>query len=91
MTPETLREMMKNDDAELRRAAVLAAAMKDDKAHVPDLIARLADDDELVVRAARAGLKSLSDGRDFGPPPGATRLQRETSAKAWREWWAGRK
>src|SRR5438445_2279007 len=41
MTPETLRTMMKADDAELRRAAVLAAAMKDDPAHIPDLIERL--------------------------------------------------
>src|SRR5262249_14750676 len=87
MTPETLREMMKSDDAELRRGAVLAAAMKDDQAHVPDLIGRLSDDEELVVRAARAGLKSLSGGQDFGPQPGASKAEREAAAKAWKQWW----
>ena len=91
MTPDTLRAMMTADDPELRRGAVLAAAMKDDKAHVPDLIDRLLDDDDLVVRAARAGLKSLSGGKDFGPQPGATRLERDTAAKGWRQWWAAQK
>src|SRR5439155_20126534 len=43
MSPETLRGMLKADDVELRRAAALACAMKDDKAHVPDLIDRLTD------------------------------------------------
>jgi hypothetical protein len=91
MSPDTLRQMMKADDPELRRGAVLAAAMKDDKAHVPDLIDRVLDEDDLVVRAARAGLKSLSDGKDFGPAAGATRLEREAAAKNWRQWWAGQK
>jgi hypothetical protein len=92
MSPETLREMMKSDDPELRRAAVLAAAMKDDRSHVPDLIDRIKkDDDESVVRAARAGLKSLSGGQDFGPAPEATKADREAAAKAWRDWWAKQK
>jgi hypothetical protein len=92
MSPETLREMMKATDPELRRAAVLAAAMKDDKSHVPDLINRIEkDDDESVVRAARAGLKSLSGGQDFGPAPGATKADRDAAAKAWRDWWAKQK
>jgi HEAT repeat protein len=90
MTAETLRGMMTGDDAELRRAAVLAAAMKDDKAHVPDLIGRLTDDEDIVSRAASAGLKSLT-GQDFGPPPGATRDDRKMAAEAWRQWWAKQK
>jgi HEAT repeat protein len=77
---------MKGTDPELRRGAVLAAAMKDDKAYIPDLIARITDDEELVVRAARAGLKSLSDGKDFGPRSGSSKAEREAAAKAWRDW-----
>ena len=48
MSAETLRAMLKSDDVEVRRAATLACGMKDDKAHVPDLIDRLADDEEIV-------------------------------------------
>ena len=70
MTPETLRSMMKDKEGELRRGAVLAMAMKDDQAHLPDLITALLDEEEPVVRAARAGLKAIS-GEDFGPKPGA--------------------
>ncbi|MDB5307533.1 MAG: hypothetical protein JWO38_1735 [Gemmataceae bacterium] len=90
MTAESLRGMVKSDDPELRRGAVLACAMKDDKTHVPDLIDRLADDEEIVVRAARAGLKSLTS-QDFGPAAGATKDQRKAAADAWRAWWAKQK
>ncbi|HEX4607586.1 MAG TPA: HEAT repeat domain-containing protein [Urbifossiella sp.] len=91
MAADTLRGMMTGPDAELRRGAVLAAAMRDDKDHVPDLIARLADDEELVVRAARAGLRSLAGGRaDLGPEPNSTAAQRRAAAAAWRAWWAAR-
>ncbi|MBN9521354.1 HEAT repeat domain-containing protein [bacterium] len=90
MNAETLRGMMTNSDAELRRGAVLAAAMRDDKAHVPDLIERITDADELVVRAARAGLRSLTE-QDFGPQPGATQTERTQAAAAWRNWWVRQK
>jgi len=86
MNADTLREMMKGRDPELRRGAALAAAMKDDKSLIPDLIDRLLDDEEFVARAARAGLKSLSEGKDFGPANGASKSEREAAAKAWREW-----
>ena len=85
MTGETLRTMVKDEDAELRRGAALAMAMKDDKTHLPDLIAALLDDEEIVVRAAKAGLKNLS-GQDFGPAPGANLTDRTHAAKAWLEW-----
>lgn len=91
MTADTLRTMMRADDPELRRGAVLGAAMKDDAAHIPDLIDRLSDTEDLVVRAARAGLKSLSGGRDFGPETGATKAQRTAAAAAWRAWWQKQK
>jgi len=91
MSPETLRGMLKADDVELRRAAALACAMKDDKAHVPDLIDRLTDDEEMVVRAARAGLKSLSGGQDFGPDLGSTKLDVAIAVEEWKAWWAKQK
>jgi len=90
MSAESLRGMTTADDVELRRGAVLACAMKDDKAHVPDLIDRLADADDLVVRAARAGLKSLT-AQDFGPTPGATKDERTAATAAWKAWWAKQK
>ena len=92
MTADTLRTMLTHDAAELRRAAALACAMKDDKGHVPDLIDRLTDDEDVVVRAARAGVKSLTGGKiDFGPEPGSSAAQRKTAAAAWKSWWATQK
>jgi HEAT repeat protein len=85
MTAETLRSMMKDKEVELRRGAVLAMAMKDDKAHIPDLITALLDEEESVVRAARAGLKAVS-GEDFGPKLGASLADRAAAAKAWLDW-----
>ncbi len=67
MTARTLREMLRDPETELRRAACLACGMKEDKGFAPDLIGRLTDPSEYVVRAARASLKSLTDGNDFGP------------------------
>lgn len=91
MSATTLKGMMGSEDAEWRRGAVLAAAMRDDKAHVPDLIDRLTDDDAAVVRAAHAGLKSLTS-EDFGPKNvDATKAERQAAASAWRAWWARQK
>jgi hypothetical protein len=87
MTTDTLRRYLTDRDPELRRAASLAAAMKDDKALVRDLIDRITDIDEFVVRAARAGLKSLTD-RDFGPPPEASDEQKMQAQKEWLTWFA---
>ncbi len=78
MTPISLRGMLKAEDIELRRGAALACAMKDDKNHIPDLIDALSDKNEAVAKAARAGLKSLTE-KDFA------------TANEWREWYASRK
>jgi len=92
MSPETLRGMLKSEEVELRRAAALACAMKDDKTHAADLIERLtADDEEVVIRAARAGLKSLSGGQDFGPETGSSKTDRALAAEEWKAWWAKQK
>ncbi|MFM8272710.1 MAG: hypothetical protein ACKODX_10305 [Gemmata sp.] len=90
MTPATLRTMLKADPAELRRAAALACAMKDDKDHVPDLIELITDKDDAVARAAKAGLKSLT-GKDFGPGASPTADQKAAAATAWRAWYAAEK
>ena len=87
MSADTLRAMLKSGDAEVRRAAALACAMKEEWAHIPDLIDRLTDDEEFVARTAKAGLKSLT-GQDLGPANGAPKDQRKAAAAAWRAWWA---
>jgi hypothetical protein len=86
MTAATLREELKDDDPEIRRAAALACAMKDDKSHVPDLIPLLEDREPLVGRAAHAALKSLT-GKDFGPEANASRQDTAKAATAWKEWY----
>jgi hypothetical protein len=86
MTAETLRRQMKDSDPELRRGAVLAAAMKEDKAHVPDLIDRITDPADIVVRAARAGLKSLTS-KDFGPNAGADEAAKAKAKADWNRWY----
>jgi hypothetical protein len=82
-TAATIRGNLRSDDPELRRAACLAAAMKDDKGFVPDLIIRITDPADLVVRAARAGLKSLT-GLDHGPQPNADDAAKQKAQADWR-------
>jgi hypothetical protein len=86
MTPQYLRAILKEQDPELRRAACLACAAKDDKGHIPDLIDRIVDESDLVVRAARAGLRSLT-GKDFGPPGGSDMAWRKKSKSDWDRWY----
>lgn len=90
MNPATLRAMMKEEQPELRRAAALACAMKDDKQHVPDLIELITDPNDSVTLAAKAGLKSLT-GKDFGPPATASAGQKALAATAWKEWYEKQK
>ncbi len=70
----------------MSHAAALACAMKDERARVPDLIPLLEDAEPHVVRAAHAGLKSLTD-QDFGPGRGASTAERAAAARKWRAWW----
>jgi len=87
MTAVTLRAELKDDDPEIRRAASLACAMKDDKNHIPDLIPLLDDPEPLVARAAHASLKSLAN-QDFGPAKNASDKDRAQAIEAWKAWWA---
>jgi hypothetical protein len=86
MTSETLGVKLEDDDPEVRRAAALAVAMKEDKAHTYKLIELLGDPEATVTRAAHAALKSLS-GEDFGPAKDATRQERARATLAWKAWW----
>lgn len=86
MTVATVRSKLKDDDAEVRRAATLACAMKEDKGFVPDLIAELDDKDQWVVRGAAVALRTLT-GLDFGPSATATPEERANAVAAWKAWW----
>jgi hypothetical protein len=86
MNAATVRNKLKDDHAEVRRAAALACAMKDDKSFVPDLIAALDDKDAWVVRSAAVALRTLT-GQDFGPAATATADERSKAVAAWKAWW----
>ena len=86
MTADTLRDKLQAEDVEVRRAAALASAMKDDKSVIPDLIGLLEDPEPRVERAAYASLKALTD-EDFGPTANADVERRARSIARWREWW----
>jgi hypothetical protein len=87
MKAATLRHYLKDEDAEIRRAAALASAMKEIKEHIPDLIRMLSDREPAVQRAALAALKELT-GQDFGPRPDADRAERAKAIAAWEAWWS---
>jgi hypothetical protein len=86
MKSETLGVKLEDDNPEVRRAAALAVAMKEDRTHVERLIDLLGDEEPPVRKAAHAALKSLSE-EDFGPDAGANRQEREKAIAAWRTWW----
>jgi hypothetical protein len=87
MTSATLGVKLEDDDPEVRRAAALAVAMKEDKAHTYKLIEMLSDPEATVAHAAHAALKSLTN-EDFGPAKGAGREERGKAILAWKSWWA---
>jgi hypothetical protein len=86
MTAATLRFRLTDANAELRRAAAVACAMKEDKTLIPDLIKVLEDHEPWVVRAAGVALARLT-GQDFGPKADATPAERAAAVRAWKEWW----
>jgi HEAT repeat protein len=85
LTTTTVREYLKDKDAELRRAAALAAGQKDARSLAPDLILLLNDEKPMVRRAAHASLKAMA-GADFGPTKGADDAERKKAIAAWQEW-----
>ncbi len=59
MTAATLRNKFAEESAEIRRAAALACAAKEDAGHMPDLEKLLDDRDAAVRQAARKSLRAL--------------------------------
>jgi hypothetical protein len=86
MTAATLRDKLKDEDLEVRRATALACAMKEEREHVPRLIELLEDPEVPVARAAHAALKSLTN-QDFGPAADASRADVKKAVAAWTAWW----
>jgi hypothetical protein len=69
-----LRAALRDDEAEVRQAALRACAQKKDRALVGDLIALLEGADPATARLALSTLRELT-GESFGEPA------------AWRAWW----
>jgi hypothetical protein len=90
MKAKVLAEYFLDEDAEIRRAAALAGAMKESKELIPNLIPLLRDPEMSVARAAHAALKALT-GEDFGPAVGASREERDQAALKWLTWWGKKK
>jgi hypothetical protein len=84
---DKLTAYLEDREVEIRRAAALACALSDSKAHVPQLILLLGDREQLVSRAAWAALKNLTN-QDFGPALDATDADKDKAIKAWQAWWA---
>lgn len=85
MNAATLRDKLQDEDSEIRRAAALACAMKEDKQFLADLIVLLRDRQSTVVRAAHAALKALT-GQDFGPAADASPDAIRKAVSAWEGW-----
>jgi hypothetical protein len=79
-----VRSKLKDENAEVRKAAIHAAAKT--SGMVADLIDRLDDQQSDVREEARAALVKLSGGEDFGPSPDADSSQRQISIAKWRTW-----
>jgi hypothetical protein len=90
MKATTLRNMLVENDAEIRRAAAYACAMKDERTLIPDLFGLLSDDESMVCLAGRTALKNLS-GQDFGPSEDASKSDKTKAILAWRDWWSKQK
>jgi HEAT repeat protein len=86
MKADTLRDKLQDEDSAVRRAAALACAMKEAKAHVPDLIVLLDDPETSVVLAAKAALESLTS-QNFGRMTGIARAEQLRVIGDWKNWW----
>jgi hypothetical protein len=80
-----LGERLQDDNAEVRKAAIRVAARN--PRLVGKVIDRLDDASPDVIAEARAALKKLSKGKDFGPSDDATAEQRRQAQEKWRDWW----
>jgi HEAT repeat protein len=86
MTDQTLGEYLEDEDAEIRRAAIVGLTMKDSITHMDQIIEMLLDPEPTVARAAYAALRHLS-GKNYGPALQSTEAERIMAASRWRKWW----
>jgi hypothetical protein len=75
MSADTLGRYLRDDEAEIRRAAAVACGVRDLKGHVPHLIPLLRDPNGTVAAAAESALRDLT-GQKLG-----------RDAAAWQAWW----
>ncbi len=78
VTLATLHECLEGDNAELRRAAVVALATRVDPSVLPALLGRLEDEEPKVAQAAQAALQELT-GKQYSTP------------EQWKGWWAAQR
>jgi hypothetical protein len=76
MKAATLRDYLKDEEPEIRRAAAWACVLKDLRPLAPDLIELLEDREATVAQTAHAALTELT-GQKIGP-----------DAAEWKAWWA---
>jgi hypothetical protein len=74
LTPSALCDSLRDEDPEIRQAAVRACAREGRKDLVPELIALLEDPEPVTARLAEEGLQDLTRQR-FSHPEG------------WKAWW----
>lgn len=85
MKTTTLRRYLTHEQAEIRRATVMAIAMKHLQNLIPEMVERLNDDESSVVLATRAALKAMTK-QDFGPPAEADSKEQAQSVQKWKSW-----
>jgi hypothetical protein len=83
----SLQEKMKIGDVETRWMGIQIIGIK--RYHLEsDLLDRLGDPDNSVRQAARKALSRLGRGVDFGPSIKASKLERDSAERQWRQWWS---
>jgi hypothetical protein len=87
--PNFVRQQLKDDNAEVRKSALRAAARM--PALVGDVIDCLNDAQTDIRETAHAVLVKLAKGEDFGPSQQAEDEERQQAVRKWRAWWEKQK
>ena len=72
---------------EIRRAAILAAAMNEDKSFIPDILGLLNDPSPTVCGPAAPVALQILAGKGPDIPANASTPEREQARVRWEEWW----
>ena len=90
VSSEDLALAFKSTNPGQRWAAVAAARRRQE--HMEDaFIPLLCDPDNEIRQEARAAMKQLADGLDFGPPDNALEDQYQDASQKWSVWWNQKK